>query len=925
MQLVACGAQDVFLTGSPMISYFKVVYRRHTNFATETIKQKFDTSVDFGSKVSCTLSRNGDLITGAYVQATLPDLVEKQASNFTLTANGVNNPGRRYMRWVDNIGHYLLKSVEISIGSNSIDKHYSDWFEIWAQLTVPAGKMAGYRKLIGQDPKNIFGQNTGLQADVVTSTTLNTINNKIVGRDIFIPLQFWFCRNVGVALPLIALQYHDVKIVIEFQTAEKLVQVWAGDVAQADGAPLGWIGPDKFNNYVTTHNSLDATLWIDYVFLDADERRRFAQVSHEYLIEQVQVNEDICYSEKTNTVNLVFNHTVKELLWVLKGFEDTKEWSNYTDTQLPPVPPFQTLQRSATGDSITSGLTGLPHETTIDPGKLTISIISATNITGKITASTVGGAFNIQPNIPDYLMYNGDVITLNTTTGADYDNITLIVTSSVSGVAKSFLTNDVILKDVNYNTVISIVRMGATITPDKLSLTVNTTDGLTNYSQISPTSIIHADEYQMMIGDIIQIENQAADKTLTLTVVTVLDGTATSFMINEGGGTEGGTEVATIYNVVTSIIRPPSGALYEYIDNTSLQVNLAHSGLLTLNTNISKVAKDNCVTIDTFTVTGINMEVDDVVTVSGTVNNNGTQTTTILRLRVRSVDLDGTPDSFTLLTDMVENTTYNNVVSIVRQLLQVRIQIGGTGDAMTAGNISDPNTVVFIVYLVTSYGIKMELGDIVTVKNSTGTLTPSVVGLSVYEVDPQGVPTIFTIISGIMYADIVYDNVISIERPSNVLDGLGQITALPTGLSAIKTYNDLMKFSNYNSVRPYSSINGTAGNPVNRAMLILNNQERFLERPGRYFSLVQPCNHHTNIPESPGINVYSFAISPEDYQPSGTCNFSRLETAKLKFTVNPLYRDEAKLEASSRMIIKIFAVNYNILRIVGGMGGLAYN
>jgi len=265
-------------------------------------------------------------------------------------------------------------------------------------------------------------------------------------------------------------------------------------------------------------------------------------------------------------------------------------------------------------------------------------------------------------------------------------------------------------------------------------------------------------------------------------------------------------------------------------------------------------------------------------------------------------------------------------VSIVRQLLQVRIQIGGTGDAMTAGNISDdPNTAVFIVYLVTSYGIKMELGDIVTVKNSTGTLSPSVVGLSVYEVDPQGVPTIFTIISGIMDADIVYDNVISIERPSNVLDGLGQITALPTGLSAIKTYNDLMKFSNYNSVRPYSSINGTAGNPVNRAMLILNNQERFLERPGRYFSLVQTCNHHTNIPESPGINVYSFALSPEEYQPSGTCNFSRLETAKLKFTVNPLYRDEAKLEASSRMIIKIFAVNYNILRIVGGMGGLAYN
>jgi hypothetical protein len=911
MQLVACGAQDVFLTGSPMISYFKVVYRRHTNFATETIRQKFDTAVDFGSKVSCTLTRNGDLITGAYIQASLPDLSDKQLTNFSLTANGVNHPGRRYMRWVDNIGHYLLKSVEISIGSNVIDKHYSDWFEIWAQLTVPAGKMAGYRKLIGQDPKNVFGQNTGLQADVVTSTSLNTVNNKIVGRDIFIPLQFWFCRNVGVALPLVALQYNDVKIVVEFQTAERLVQVWAGDVAQPDGSSVGWINNIDFNSYVTVHNTFDASLWVDYVFLDADERRRFAQVSHEYLIEQVQFNTDICFADKSHTMNLVFNHTVKELIWVMRATNINKSYSNYTDTLLPNVPPFQTLAVSPTTGDITTGLTGLPHETNIATDLLTISIISSDTITGKISETTTGiTTFNVTPTIPGYLMYNGDVITLNSAvTDADVDNITLVVTTSVGGVAKSFLTNDAIIAGKNYNKVISIVRMGATITPDKLSLTVRFPEIIPAYSQITPVSISHTDEYQMTIGDIIQITPATdLEDIITLTVVTVSNGTATSFMVREA--IPGAPKT---YNTVISIVRPPSGALYEYIDPTTLQVALTSSTDIIFNPDpaVAEIVISNeTASMTEFTVTGINMEIDDVVTISST---GGSDT---LQLRIKTVNADGTPKSFTLLSSMYADVVYNTVVSIIRQLLQVRLEI-----SYAVNDIDANNATIFSVYLVSSYGIPLQIGDIVMVQNSQGTATT--VGLRVKEVDTDGKPTVFTI-SGDMTLDVLYDKVISIERPSNELDGLGQITTLPTGLSAIKTYNDLMKFSNYNSVRPYSSINGTAGNPVKSAMLVLNNQERFLERPGRYFSLVQPFNHHTNIPESPGINVYSFALKPEEYQPSGTCNFSRLETAKLKLTVNPLYQDEEE-RLNYPMEILVFAVNYNILRIVGGMGGLAYN
>ena len=824
MQLVASGAQDLFLTGNPLISYFKIVYRRHTNFAIETIKQKFDTDVDFGARVSSTLSRNGDLITGAYIQATIPDLLEKQASNFALTANGINNPGRRYTRWIDNLGHYLLKSVEISIGGNLIDKHYSDWLEIWAQLTVPAGKMVGYRKLIGQDPKNIFGQNTGLQADVVTSTTTNTQHNKIVGRDIFIPLQFWFCRNVGVALPLIALQYNEVRIVVEFQSPENLIQTWAGDVAQN---LIEWVGPADFKTYVS-HGNLSASLWVDYVFLDADERRRFAQVSHEYLIEQIQINENICYSEQTTNINLTFNHTVKELIWVLKGFENDKEWSNFTNTKLPLVPPFQTLAVSSNGDIIT-GLTGLPQEYYIESTKLTISIMDTTNnISGYINKSTLSAVneFTIQPQ-NGYVMNNGDVITLNTTLNTTTENVTLVVSSTINGVAISFLTQDVVIQNVNYNKVISIVRMGSTITPDKLSLSIQTTLDLPVYSLVNAAnglrSISRTDDYTMMIGDIIQIVDSTTNhltnnmQVKTLTVTKVLNGTATEFLAKEGL-----TGNPTIYNRVTSIIRPPSGGLPQ--DN--IQVTIEYN----IDKAIDAIIRDGQNGEEVFSVVlganSENMLEGDIVVLTSEDPEH-----LILALEVNEVN-GGNPTEFKLLTPLIKDKVY-------------------------VGN--DENKIVLI------------------------------------------------------------------ERPANSLDGFSQITTQPTGLSAIKTYDDLMKFSNYNSVRPYSSINGTAGNPVSRAVLHVNNRERFMERPGSYFSLVQPCNHHTNIPESPGINIYSFALKPEDYQPSGTINFSRLDTAQLKVTTGSLYCDSLKYPRGTQMKISIYAMNYNILRIVNGMGGLAYN
>ncbi len=242
LQLVAYGAQDVYLTGNPQITFFKVVYRRHTNFALESIQQTFNGTVGAGSRVTSTISRNGDLINRMYLVADV---------------TGAHT-------WA---GLKLIKSVELEIGGQKIDKQYGEWMYIWNELSLPVGKQEGYKKMVAGVP----------------STSTNPITGKL-----HIPLEFWFCRNVGLALPLIALQYHEVKVNIELAATDDF-----------DGTLDG------------------ASLWVDYIYLDTDERRKFAQSSHEYLIEQLQFTGSEGVTAGTNKVKLNFNHPVKELVWTI--------------------------------------------------------------------------------------------------------------------------------------------------------------------------------------------------------------------------------------------------------------------------------------------------------------------------------------------------------------------------------------------------------------------------------------------------------------------------------------------------------------------------------------------------------------------------------------------------------------------------------
>jgi len=209
MQLVAYGAQDVFLTGTPEITFWKVSYRRHTNFAMESIEQTFSGQADFGRRVTCTMSRNGDLAYRTYLQVVLPEINQGMAP--TSSQAGGSTRGV-YARWLDYIGEQLISQVEVEIGGQRIDRQYGDWMHIWNQVTMSAAQQRGYWKMIGHttaltyitDPT--FAGITGPCAASAGPAQVCAPRNALPETTLYVPLLFWFCKNPGLALPLIALK-----------------------------------------------------------------------------------------------------------------------------------------------------------------------------------------------------------------------------------------------------------------------------------------------------------------------------------------------------------------------------------------------------------------------------------------------------------------------------------------------------------------------------------------------------------------------------------------------------------------------------------------------------------------------------------------------------------------------------------------------
>ena len=302
MQLVAYGAQDVFLTGTPEITFWKVSYRRHTNFAMESIEQTFSGQADFGRRVTCTISRNGDLAYRTYLQVTLPEINQSMGSAV-------------YARWLDFIGEQLIAQVEVEIGGQRIDRQYGDWMHIWNQLTLSKEQQAGYFKMIGNTTQLTYVCEpgfAGVSGPCASSGAPNQVcapRNALPETTLYVPLQFWFCRNPGLALPLIALQYHEVKINIDFRPIGECLWAVSGMSASSGTVSV---------SQAYQQSLVAASLYVDYIFLDTDERRKMAQNPHEYLIEQVQFTGDESVGSSSNKIKLNFNHPCKELVWVVQ-------------------------------------------------------------------------------------------------------------------------------------------------------------------------------------------------------------------------------------------------------------------------------------------------------------------------------------------------------------------------------------------------------------------------------------------------------------------------------------------------------------------------------------------------------------------------------------------------------------------------------
>ena len=275
LQLVACGAQDAYLSGNPQITFWKGLFKRHTNFAMEPFRINLTGQAAWGGKHSAIIGRHADLLYSTYIEVVL-------APGF------YNNDGGR-------LGYNLLKYVDLDIGGQQIDRLYSEWLFLWDCLSSDVATGHKLSQMVGYK----YGNGSGWEYAYVQNLS-NCTNGRTPAPEVrYIPLPFFYTRNPGAALPLIALQYHEVKINIEWNEIKSI----AGNFTDKSSWPK---------------DPIQSALYIDYIYLDTEERRRMAQETHEYLIEQVQYNEDKGITSANNRIDLTFNHPVKELVWVVQ-------------------------------------------------------------------------------------------------------------------------------------------------------------------------------------------------------------------------------------------------------------------------------------------------------------------------------------------------------------------------------------------------------------------------------------------------------------------------------------------------------------------------------------------------------------------------------------------------------------------------------
>ncbi len=307
LQLVSTGRQDIYLTGNPQTTFFKQVYRRYTNFSVETQRIAFETAVDFGKLASLTIPQSGDLLSQLMLEIRLPKLDASGAVTTTgcsgvetVTAINFADTDPTFS-WANGVGNAMIDYVSFQVGQQEIDRQTGEWLHIWSQLSTPYSKYAGYNDMVGF--QEVFSQQT--QPGPL---------------QLFVPLNFWFCKNIGLSLPLIALQSTPIRIYIKFKSGYDMV--YSNSLIS-----------DPCQTVVSQPYVQDITLWGDFIYLDVEERRRFASSRHEYLIEQVQYIKrySIAAGVQNVSIPLNFNHPLKEIIWVAQQdrMVSAHEWFNF--------------------------------------------------------------------------------------------------------------------------------------------------------------------------------------------------------------------------------------------------------------------------------------------------------------------------------------------------------------------------------------------------------------------------------------------------------------------------------------------------------------------------------------------------------------------------------------------------------------------
>jgi hypothetical protein len=390
LQLQAFGSQLMYLSGNPSMTFFKSVYKKYTNFASETLRVDFDgqtdLSIDVDVQLRCNIPRSGDLINKMYFCINLPDIYSGYVID-QITGQTKTELDYKFW-WIQAIGSSMIKKVTLTIGGSKISEFYGEWIEIWHELIGDLATKSHFDHLIGNVPEVFMPQYDGIRGGVYPTSTLDPLLTQnpqdatkttefganpylqkpsIKGRKLYVPLPFWFTTNPGLALPLIALQYHDVHVELELRKITELYTIieTKNNIDSAKKGqrrrPLFSEAHHHIGNFLTGKNNtnfelgkdlgdgntniqgwnMDTHMLINYIFLDKEERTTFAKSSHEYLIEQV-VRKQFLGVVGNKTLDLEIEHPVKYMVWcgqrddVVDQINAHNNFTNWKHEYIPP-------------------------------------------------------------------------------------------------------------------------------------------------------------------------------------------------------------------------------------------------------------------------------------------------------------------------------------------------------------------------------------------------------------------------------------------------------------------------------------------------------------------------------------------------------------------------------------------------------------